>query len=359
MRLPGQHRPAFTDHCQAKLYRGNLAMKALLMRGYGSNDRVAYADVPNPHMGPEDVLIDVHAAGINPIDYKTVRGMLKPLVRLRLPVVLGNECAGVVAAVGSGVVGVAPGDAVFTRVAKERLGTFAQQVAVDHRLVAPKPANCSFEEAASLPLVGLTCWQALVELAQLKPREQVLIHGGSGGVGTFAIQLAHYLGARIATTAGGDAGGVAAGAGRGDGDRLPPAGFLPTAVGCGCRVRHGGRRNPAEILRRHEAGRTHGQHCRSARPPNGPGTGHQPVVAIGAGPDEPQERPGGRQAPAWSTAICSCARTAASCGKSPGWWKEGRSGLTWIVCSHCPTPSAPWTTWSTNTREGKWCWRMV
>ena len=180
-------------------------MKAVLMRAYGSNDRVAYADVPNPHMGPDDVLIDVHAAGINPIDYKTVRGMLKPLVRLRLPVVLGNECAGLVAAVGSGVVGVAPGDAVFTRVAKERLGTFAQQVAVDHRLVAPKPANCSFEEAASLPLVGLTCWQALVELAQLKPREQVLIHGGSGGVGTFAIQLAHYLGARIATTAGGDA----------------------------------------------------------------------------------------------------------------------------------------------------------
>ena len=179
-------------------------MKALLMRGYGSDDRLAYADVPNPHMGPEDVLIDVHAAGINPIDYKTVRGMLKPLVRLRPPVVLGNECAGVVAAVGSGVVGVVPGDAVFARVAKEQLGTFAEQVAVHHRLVAPKPANCGFEEAASLPLVGLTCWQALVELAQLKPREQVLIHGGSGGVGTFAIQLAHYLGARIATTAGGD-----------------------------------------------------------------------------------------------------------------------------------------------------------
>ncbi len=175
-------------------------MKAFIVDRYGSADCVRASDVADPEVGEGDVLIEIHAAGVNPLDSKIRDGQFKLFLPYRLPLILGNELAGVVVRVGSGVRRFKPGDEVYARPDKNRIGTFAEFIAVSEDDLAMKPKSLTMEEAASIPLVGLTAWQALIEKAKLKKGRKVLIHAGSGGVGTFAIQLAKQVGATVATT---------------------------------------------------------------------------------------------------------------------------------------------------------------
>ena len=175
-------------------------MKAFIVDRYGSADHVHFSEVPQPEMQEDDVLVQIHAAGVNPLDSKIRSGEFKLLLPYRFPLILGNEFAGVVVRVGSRVRRFKSGDEVYARPAKDRIGTFAEFIAVKEDDVALKPAGLTMEEAASIPLVGLTAWQALIEMANLKRGQKVLIHAGSGGVGTFAIQLAKHVGAIVATT---------------------------------------------------------------------------------------------------------------------------------------------------------------
>jgi NADPH:quinone reductase-like Zn-dependent oxidoreductase len=159
-------------------------------------------DAPEPTVGDRDVLVDIHAAGVNMLDAKIRDGEFKLLVPYKAPFVLGHDLAGVVTRVGPAVTRFAVGDEVYARPRDGRVGTFAQRIAVHENDLATKPASLSMAEAASVPLVALTAWQALVERAHLQPGQKVLIHAGSGGVGTYAIQLAKHLGATVATTTG-------------------------------------------------------------------------------------------------------------------------------------------------------------
>src|SRR5439155_3828880 len=176
-------------------------MKAFIVDRYGGPDRVRAGETPDPKVGENDVLVQIHAAGVNPLDSKIRNGEFKQILPYRLPLILGNEAAGVVVRVGSRVRRFKPGDEVYARQDKGRIGTFAEFIAIAEDDVAHKPKALTMEEAASIPLVGLTAWQALVERANLKKGQKVLIHAGSGGVGTFAIQLAKHVGAIVATTA--------------------------------------------------------------------------------------------------------------------------------------------------------------
>lgn len=175
-------------------------MKAFVINRYGKKQALQSAEMPEPTLGEHDVLIQVHAASVNPLDAKIRNGELKLIRPYPLPLILGNDLAGVVTRVGSKVHSLKPGDEVYARPDADRIGTFAELIAIKEDSVANKPAKLSMEEAASIPLVGLTAWQALVEKANLKPGQKVLIHAGSGGVGTFAIQLAKHLGAHVAAT---------------------------------------------------------------------------------------------------------------------------------------------------------------
>jgi NADPH:quinone reductase-like Zn-dependent oxidoreductase len=174
-------------------------MKAYFIDRYGKqNGRLG--DVSETVPGAHDVLIEVHAASVNVLDSKIRSGEFKLILPYSFPLVLGNDCAGVVIEVGAAVKGFKPGDAVYARVPEQRIGTFAERIAVEQNAVALKPANLSMEQAAGIPLVALTAWQALVDIARLQKGQKVLIHAGSGGVGTIAIQLAKHLGAVVATT---------------------------------------------------------------------------------------------------------------------------------------------------------------
>ena len=175
-------------------------MKAFLIDRYGSNDVVRAGEMPDPELQDNDVLVQIHAASVNPVDLRTRDGKLKLILPYRLPFALGNDLAGVVVRVGSGVRRFKPGDEVYARPDKDRVGTFAEFISMKEDAVAQKPKRLTMEEAASIPMVGLTAWQVLVEKANLKKGQKVLIHAGSGGVGTFAIQLARHLGALVATT---------------------------------------------------------------------------------------------------------------------------------------------------------------
>jgi alcohol dehydrogenase len=177
-------------------------MKAAIIDHYGSNDVVKVTDIAVPIMGPMDLLVRVHAASVNPVDAKTRDGKLKVLLKHRFPLVLGNDLSGVVSDVGAQVTRFKKGDAVYARLDKDRSGAFAEFAVVREGAAAPKPSNVTFEEAASLPLVALTAWQALVEIGKLGANQRVLIHAGSGGVGCVAIQLARHLGATVFTTVG-------------------------------------------------------------------------------------------------------------------------------------------------------------
>jgi NADPH:quinone reductase-like Zn-dependent oxidoreductase len=175
-------------------------MKAFIVDRYGSNDGVRVGEIPAPELRDDDVLVQIHAASINPLDFKIRDGKLKRILPYRLPFILGNDLAGVVVRVGSGVRRFKPGDEVYARPETDRIGAFAEFISIKEDAVANKPKELTMEEAASIPLVGLTAWQALIERANLKRGQKVLIHAGSGGVGTFAIQLAKHLGAIVATT---------------------------------------------------------------------------------------------------------------------------------------------------------------
>ncbi len=177
-------------------------MKAFIIDRYGKSEVGRIADVAMPTVAADDVLVKIHAASINPIDLKIRSGEFKLILPYKLPLILGNDLAGTVVEVGANVTRFKAGDAVYARISKDRIGTFAEYVALLESDVALKPQSISMDEAASIPLVGLTVWQALVDRAQLKAGQKVLIHAGSGGIGTFGIQLAKHLGAYVATTTG-------------------------------------------------------------------------------------------------------------------------------------------------------------
>ncbi|MBO0481045.1 NADP-dependent oxidoreductase [Candidatus Enterococcus courvalinii] len=157
-------------------------------------------EVPIPDIRSNDVLVKIVAASINPIDIKTKDGGLKMLLSYDMPMIMGSDFAGIITVVGEKVTNFSVGDAVYGRVQKNRIGTFAEYIAVDQGDIALKPKNINFEEAASIPLVGLTSYQTLHDIMQIQPGEKVMIQGGSGGIGTIAIQIAKYLGAYVATT---------------------------------------------------------------------------------------------------------------------------------------------------------------
>jgi NADPH:quinone reductase-like Zn-dependent oxidoreductase len=174
-------------------------MRAFVVEKYGK-DGARAAEVPEPPVGERDVLVKVSAASINPLDKMIRNGEFRQLLKYRHPFVLGHDVAGVVAQVGSGVLGIEVGDEVYARPRDLRIGGFAEFIAIDQDDIALKPASLSFQEAAAVPLVALAAWQILVERAQVKPGQKVLIHAGAGGLGSTVIQLAKHLGAIVATT---------------------------------------------------------------------------------------------------------------------------------------------------------------
>jgi NADPH:quinone reductase-like Zn-dependent oxidoreductase len=175
-------------------------MKAFVVSRYGKKNGVEAVERPEPELRDSDVLVQIHAASVNPLDLKIRNGELKRILPYKLPLVLGNDLAGVVIKVGPNVQRFKPGDEVFAKPDKDRIGAFAEMIVIDENDVAKKPYALDMEQAASVPLVGLTAWQALIEKAKLQAGQKVLIHAGSGGVGTIAIQLAKHLGATVATT---------------------------------------------------------------------------------------------------------------------------------------------------------------
>ncbi len=175
-------------------------MKALILKRYGKADQLEFADIPRPTIKPDEMLVQIHAAGLNPVDNIIPTGAFKPFIKLQLPATMGSDLAGVVVEVGSRVTRFKPGDSVFASIFDLGTGAFAEFAAVPESAAAIKPVNLDFVQAASIPMVGLTSWQALKERAHLKPGQKVFIPAGSGGIGTFAIQLAKHLGATVGTT---------------------------------------------------------------------------------------------------------------------------------------------------------------
>jgi NADPH:quinone reductase-like Zn-dependent oxidoreductase len=175
-------------------------MKSFLIDHYTKGGALRLGESPKPELRDNDVMVEIHAAGVNLLDNKIRNGEFKLILPYRLPLVLGNDVAGVVVRVGANVRQFKHGDEVYARPAQDRIGTFAEYIAMDEADVAMKPTNLTVEEAASIPLVALTAWQVLVQRANLQKGQKVLIHAGSGGVGTIAIQLAKHLGAYVATT---------------------------------------------------------------------------------------------------------------------------------------------------------------
>jgi len=177
-------------------------MKAFVVARYGK-DGFCAAEVPEPKVGASDVLVRVSAASINPLDKMVRNGEFKPLLKYKPPFVIGHDLAGVVTQVGAAVRDFRVGDEVYARPRDLRIGTFAEYIAIDQNDVASKPASLTLHEAAAVPLVALAAWQILVEKAQVKPGQKVLVHAGAGGLGSTVIQLAKHLGAQVATTTSG------------------------------------------------------------------------------------------------------------------------------------------------------------
>jgi len=175
-------------------------MRALVFKRYGGPGQVAFADVPRPAPKPDEILVQVHAAGLNQVDNRSRSGEMKAVLPLEFPVTLGSDLAGVVVEVGRSVTRFKPGDAVFASTFGLRAGALAEFAVVPESAAAPKPGRLDFVQAASIPMVGLTSWQALKERARIAPGHKVFIPAGAGGIGTFAIQLAKHLGAKVATT---------------------------------------------------------------------------------------------------------------------------------------------------------------
>jgi alcohol dehydrogenase len=175
-------------------------MRAFLLDGYGAiADHVRLADVADPVPGPGDVLIEIHAASLNPIDFKIVRGDLKRVSKYQLPRTFGFDASGVVLSAGTRATRFKAGDAVYVRSSRETIGTFAERIALPETFVARKPASVSHAEAASLPLVGLTTLQGFARVGA-RAGQRILIHAGAGGIGTFAVQYAKHIGLHVTTT---------------------------------------------------------------------------------------------------------------------------------------------------------------
>ncbi|CAM3686286.1 MULTISPECIES: NADP-dependent oxidoreductase [Paenibacillus] len=177
-------------------------MKAIIIEQYGGKEQLKEADIPKPTPGEQQVIVKLHATSINPIDWKLREGYLMTMMPFEFPIILGWDAAGVVDEVGEQVTSFKVGDRVFARPETTNRGTYAEFTAVDTHLLAKIPENLTFEEAACVPLAGLTAWQCLFDFGNIQKGEKVLIHAGAGGVGTFAVQLAKHAGAYVATTAG-------------------------------------------------------------------------------------------------------------------------------------------------------------
>lgn len=175
-------------------------MKAFIVKKYGKKENLHLTDWAEPIVNENDVLIKVHSAGVNLLDSLIRNGEFKLFLPYKPPFINGHDVAGVVTKIGSKVIKFKVGDEVYSRPSDFRIGAFAEYISIDEKDVALKPKNLSMDEAGSIPLVGLTAWQALVEVGNVKKGQKVFIQAGSGGVGTFAIQLAKHLGAYVATT---------------------------------------------------------------------------------------------------------------------------------------------------------------
>lgn len=175
-------------------------MKAFIVKNYGKEEKLHLTDLSEPAINENDVLVQVHSAAINVIDLLIRNGDFKLFLPLKFPFLLGRDVAGVIVKLGSKVRNFKVGDEVYSSSGNHHVGTFAEFISIAENEIALKPKNLSMEEASSIPLVGLTAWQALVELANVQKGQKVFIQAGSGGVGTFAIQLAKHLGATVATT---------------------------------------------------------------------------------------------------------------------------------------------------------------
>ncbi|WP_430458135.1 NADP-dependent oxidoreductase [Rheinheimera sp.] len=175
-------------------------MNALTFQRYGKSPEIGFSKIRRPSLQPDELMVKVYAAGLNPIDNLIPSGTFKPVLHFKLPATLGSDLAGVVTAVGSQVSRFKPGDAVYASIFDLGTGAIAEYAVVPEHAAALKPANLDFVQAAAMPMVGLTSWQVLTERLQLQPEQKVFIPAGSGGIGSFAIQLAKVLGAKVATT---------------------------------------------------------------------------------------------------------------------------------------------------------------
>ncbi|MCV0275822.1 NADP-dependent oxidoreductase [Pseudomonas aeruginosa] len=175
-------------------------MKALTFKRYGKSPDIGFTDVAVPTLQPDEMLVEVHAVGLNPIDNMILTGMFKPVLKFDLPATMGSDLAGVVKQVGSRVTRFKPGDAVFASLFDLGKGSLAEFAVVPEHVAAPKPSNLDFVQAASIPMVGLTSWQAMKERAKVQHGQKVFVPAGSGGIGTFAIQLAKHMGAKVGTS---------------------------------------------------------------------------------------------------------------------------------------------------------------
>jgi len=176
-------------------------MRAVVINEYGDKNVLVEKELPKPEIQANHVLVEVYATSINPIDWKLRAGYLKKMLDWSFPIILGWDVAGKIVEVGSEVKNFQVGDEIFARPDTTNKGTYAEFTTVDEELLANKPSNLTFEEAASIPLAGLTAWQCLVDNTKVKQGDKVLIHAGAGGVGSLAIQMAKHLGAYVATTA--------------------------------------------------------------------------------------------------------------------------------------------------------------
>lgn len=176
-------------------------MKAFSISHYKKNSELELVVVPEPIVREDEVLVEIYAASVNLLDSKIKSGEFKLILPYKMPLVLGHDVAGVIIKVGSRVKNFKVGDEIYARASDFHIGTFAEFISVNEKDIALKPKNLTMEEASSIPLVGLTAWQALVEKSKVQKGQKVFIQAGSGGVGTFAIQLAKHLGATVATTA--------------------------------------------------------------------------------------------------------------------------------------------------------------
>nr|WP_318540472.1 NADP-dependent oxidoreductase [Terribacillus saccharophilus] len=176
-------------------------MRAVIINEYGDKNVLVEQELAKPDIKPNQVLVEVYATSVNPIDWKLRAGYLKQMLDWSFPIILGWDVAGKIVEIGNEVKNYQVGDEIFARPDTTAAGTYAEFTAVDEELLAKKPSNLTFEEAASIPLAGLTAWQCLVDNTKVKKGDKVLIQAGAGGVGSMAIQMAKHLGAYVATTA--------------------------------------------------------------------------------------------------------------------------------------------------------------